>query len=146
MSEANDKRCIAHQIIHDLHEAREVGQIGLLLMACSLSHKSLDPKAHREWLASAIAAMDGKGSYEAARSAESPSASPEVAEAWSALVRIVNQHRYKALPDGKMSNEYYWPQRTRDTVEIARAALVLVVVAESQNALVSDRGQGGSNA
>lgn len=42
-SENNDKRCIAHQIIFDLFNAKELGQIQLLYMACTLSYKGLDP-------------------------------------------------------------------------------------------------------
>lgn len=42
MNENNEKRCIAHQIIHDLFEAKEIGQIQLLYMAATLAYKGLD--------------------------------------------------------------------------------------------------------
>lgn len=38
----NEKRCLAHQIIHDLHNEGELGQIQMLHMATSLSYKSLN--------------------------------------------------------------------------------------------------------
>lgn len=40
--ENNDKRCIAHQIIHDLFNARELGQIQILHTAATLAYKGLD--------------------------------------------------------------------------------------------------------
>lgn len=42
-NENNEKRCIAHQIIHDLFDAKELGQIQLLYMACTLAYKGLSP-------------------------------------------------------------------------------------------------------
>jgi hypothetical protein len=48
MSENNEKRLIAHQIIHELFEAKETGQIQLLLMACTLSLKQLAPRDLRK--------------------------------------------------------------------------------------------------
>lgn len=52
MSQAdnNEKRCVAHQIIHDLFEAKATGQIQLLLMACALSAKQLDPESYRKFI------------------------------------------------------------------------------------------------
>lgn len=53
--EANEKRLIAHEIIRQLHEAKQLGQIQLLLMWCSLSVKDIDPAAHAEWARSEAA-------------------------------------------------------------------------------------------
>lgn len=44
-TEANEQRCIAHQIIFDLFHAKQLGQIQLLFMACTLSYKGLDERA-----------------------------------------------------------------------------------------------------
>lgn len=42
--EANERRQIAHEIIHQLFEAKAIGQIQLLMMACHLSLKQLAPE------------------------------------------------------------------------------------------------------
>ena len=53
----NELRCIAHDIILQLHAAKEQGQIELLLMACMLSQKSLDRDAHKTWCQNALDTM-----------------------------------------------------------------------------------------
>jgi hypothetical protein len=55
--ELNEKRCLAHQIIFDLFEAKATGQIALLLMACSLAHKQLAPEDHQKWLQSKVSEL-----------------------------------------------------------------------------------------
>lgn len=40
--ENNEKRCLAHQIIHDLFNEGEIEQIQMLYMACTLAYKGLD--------------------------------------------------------------------------------------------------------
>jgi hypothetical protein len=65
-NDANEMRCIANEIILDLHAKKEQGQIELLLMACMLSHKSLDPgAAHRTWCQNAIDTLDAAAAWEA---------------------------------------------------------------------------------
>lgn len=46
----NEKRLLAHQIILELFEAKATGQIQLLLMACALSAKQLDPESFRKFI------------------------------------------------------------------------------------------------
>ena len=46
----NEKRCIAHQIILELFEAKETSQIQLLSMATTLAHGQLDPVGHRKFI------------------------------------------------------------------------------------------------
>lgn len=47
--EANDIRCIAHEIILRLHKHKQIGQIQLLHMACLLAHKDLDRDSYAKW-------------------------------------------------------------------------------------------------
>lgn len=44
-TENNEKRCIANQIIFDLFHAKELGQIQMLYLACTLAYVQLDRKA-----------------------------------------------------------------------------------------------------
>lgn len=48
--ENNEKRLIASEIITELYEAKELGQIQLLFMQCMLSFKSLDPQGWRTFM------------------------------------------------------------------------------------------------
>jgi hypothetical protein len=47
---ANEKRCIAHQIILELFEGKHTSQIQLLSMATALAHKQLDPDGYQKFV------------------------------------------------------------------------------------------------
>lgn len=47
-SEANELRCIAHEIMGRLYKAGEAGQIRILWLWCNASLEALDQKGHRE--------------------------------------------------------------------------------------------------